>query len=62
MKFWREWRGSIKFKNGWRGSKFWYRSRGHITGLRQKNAMGLNILLFNHTLQNTFCLLKISFI
>ena len=28
MKFWREWRGSIKFKNGWRGSTFWYGWRG----------------------------------
>ena len=44
------------------GRNFGMGGVGQNTSMRQKNGMGLNILLFNHTLQNTLCLLRMSFI
>ena len=68
VKVWRGQRGSIKFWRGWRGLKFWCGWRGSIKFWRgwcgskklsaAKNGMGLNVFLFNHTLQKTLCLLQ----
>ena len=61
---WREyikfWRGSKKWR-GWRGSKKWYESSfgggQKLACIKKKNGLQKKVLLFNHTLYETLCLL-----
>ena len=56
----RRWRGSKKWR-GWRGSKKWYESSfgggQKLACIKKKNGLQKKVLLFNHTLYETLCLL-----